>query len=233
MDARSVAASVSLSRSTLVALLASATLAAVACSSASKDAVAPGPIDGIDASADAAPASEASADAADAAPTSAEIDAACSAYATKFCAKLNTCFPFELATRFESVAICATRTALLCGDQLRSPAGTLTPAWQTSCTAALDGFDCHLFGTAGYLPDACKPTPGKTAATGSCAYGSDCTSGFCEHIAGGKAPGCGVCAAAPPAPGADCAGTNKTECGLGLTCTSKKCVRAAGGGSRC
>ena len=218
MNARSFAASTAASRSSIAILLAAAALVAACSSTASPDNA---PASSGDPAEAGAP--NADAEAPDAAPTGEEIDAACADWSKKLCAKLETCNSIDFALRYDTPAVCTAREALQCGDRHRSSSATITLGWQASCTAALDAYDCHLAST-GYLPDACKPTPGKS--TSACAWGSDCQSGFCEHVDNTRGSSCGLCAVAPVV-GSACGGKAQDECGFGLTCADKKCARAA------
>src|SRR5579883_572139 len=142
---------------------------------------------------------------------------ACTMQANAYCAKLEACYPVDLAIQFNDVASCAAAFALTCTPGLLAKGSLTKPSDVDACTAAIPGADCAaLFGRHS-PPDACKSKPGALATGAACAFDAQCTGGFCAPEAGA----CGVCGRRATA-GEPC--TDTTACDYGLVCGSAGCV---------
>jgi hypothetical protein len=117
---------------------------------------------------------------------------------------------------------CEAREKQYCLDAFAAPSTGKTAQGTEDCVAALAGVACADF-LANKIPAACVPHPGGLGNAASCAFDSQCTSGFCA-ISQGFA--CGKCA--PPTKAGDsCAATGlcATETnGQYCTATTQVCT---------
>jgi hypothetical protein len=157
-----------------------------------------------------------------------EVDAACTAFATVRCQKLDACTnDTGVKIRFGTQATCVARYKLTCIKGLEAAGTGATIASTNACAAALPGESCDAFFDGPPVPDCAVPM-GSRAANAACITGSQCMSGFCSQD---PELACGTCALAPQA-GESCAATG--DCGY-LACgkSSLTCVAYGTAGVAC
>jgi hypothetical protein len=150
-------------------------------------------------------------------------DQACGDFATAFCGKFNTCYPFLITVTYGDMGTCATRVKLGCTAQNAANGTGATPTNIEACKAAVPGIACTdiLDNT---TPSACN-FKGTLSNGTACGDNGQCSSGFCNINSGT----CGACAAIIPA-GSSC--TNG-GCDTGLTCAGGVCKAPGAAGATC
>lgn len=159
--------------------------------------------------------------ASDAADTDAGVDgatdpiAACAAYATARCEKLDGCTA-NLYSRehFDSAATCAARGALACMSALAAADTAATASFFASCAEAIAATSCADLVDGTNTPQACVALAGARADGRACAFNAQCQSAWCSTSRGDA---CGTC---EPRPAAGAACSADADCGgRGMLCT--------------
>lgn len=155
--------------------------------------------------------------------------AACTDHAYARCSRLTACSPAAVTTRFGDVKTCEASYSTLCLNTLAAPSTGASAAGNEACTQAISSWACgdYLFNQ--NIPPACQTAIGHLPAGATCAFPSQCQSGFCAIVPGHA---CGTCAR-PPQPGDPC--DQLTTCGPSLVCaaTTLKCATFASMGASC
>jgi hypothetical protein len=157
------------------------------------------------------------------------ITATCANVAMAECAKLETCSPLLMQTRYGSVSTCQTRLSATCANALDAPSTGNSPAQLDACLKVYGTWSCTDYIDNVNAPAACAQQKGKLASGAACAFPAQCETGFCAirpHAV------CGTCADAPKV-GDSCA--DLTTCGEGLLCiaSSKSCATLGTVGETC
>jgi cysteine-rich repeat protein len=161
------------------------------------------------------PADVARGDAGDTPPPTAQQ--ACRDIATARCSKRSTCSSLPNSTSpgaglvrvFGDIDTCIARESLVCTNVLSAPQNINSPSGLEACVAQFPTYSCQDFFD-NNPPAACN-IMGMLANTATCAFDSQCASGYCQVR---KNSACGTCADAPLS-GADC---SSSSCGHNQCC---------------
>jgi hypothetical protein len=148
---------------------------------------------------------------ADAGPSSAQ---ACADWSYARCTRVQSCSPTAMVFRYGDVNTCESLMKSSCLANLAAPSTGSTPAGLEACVQALPNWDCGDYLFSQNAPPECQQTTGALGTGGTCAFTTQCQSGFCAMVPGAA---CGTCAPTPQ-PGDSCA--QLTSCGFGLACSS-------------
>jgi hypothetical protein len=143
---------------------------------------------------------------------------------TAYCARLSTCAPLLLASKYGDKTTCVARREQDCERELGAPGTDRTFTGEALCQYAFAFGDCAKVMT-DQIP-ACQ-IQGSRDSGASCTYNSQCKSGNC-YLTTDQA--CGTCADLVAA-GGDC---SRGNCGSGLICNSKNvCIVPGATGDAC
>jgi hypothetical protein len=150
-------------------------------------------------------------------------DQACSDYAAAFCDLVDKCGPFFLKLGYGDAATCKTRAIIECPQVFKANGTSATPAKLEQCKLDAASLACEDL-LAYVVPTDCVPSPGSLVDGTACGDDAQCKSTYCSK----KDGVCGVCAALPSA-GGPCVNNSgflgSGDCGRGLTCANKICVK--------
>jgi hypothetical protein len=143
-------------------------------------------------------------------------EAACASFAKARCAKAKSCSTFAFAATWGDDSTCESRLLLGCTEKLDAPGVTWKPEGLDACASALPDASCDDL-TLDVLPSECIPSAGTFETKEACAFGEQCSTGFCKK---GSFGACGSCAE-PGKENAYC--SRGTDCGPGLLCAGGSC----------
>lgn len=151
---------------------------------------------------------------------------ACVIYASAECAKLDSCVLHGVANRYGDPATCLARLTAGCEANAGTHDSATTTGSLEGCANALPGAACGDFERDTIA--LCAPAQGTLATGDACAFSSQCSSTFCQLVAGTL---CGTCQPLTTI-GASCA---TTDCSRGYVCvaSTKTCQAPSAEGTAC
>jgi hypothetical protein len=152
---------------------------------------------------------------------------ACSAEVTANCARFESCNANNFSSEYSNTAGCETRRNVSCLANLTAPGTAATPDEVAACATATATESCESLLNGDPLPAACVAPAGSRSIGSGCAFGGQCSTGFCEVA---LASACGTCHELLTA-GTSCA--DLVSCGPGLSCFGGVCGVSAGSGAEC
>ncbi|MBN1610571.1 MAG: hypothetical protein JW940_28330, partial [Polyangiaceae bacterium] len=160
-----------------------------------------------------------------------KAQAACVAFAKRYCVRAFECSSLETQLRFGELARCTSEKALWCSQQMEAPDSGFSFDTLSACARAVVARPCGRWRRLEDVPvAACHPDGGRRYRE-PCFSSAQCLSGFCtrEPTANGPARGlplvCGACA--PVASANDvCADASLPlfGCPLGSICSRGTCI---------
>jgi hypothetical protein len=154
-------------------------------------------------------------------------DNACADNAAAYCAHLQMCSQTDLQILYGDMDTCTTQQKANCLPALAAPSSGDNPSNIEHCAQAYAGWSCADFLDDVNVPAACRQARGSAATGDSCAFNSQCATGYCS-IPPGQA--CGTCGHAS-LPSDPCGG--QLPCGQGLMCYGVICVPLGRTGAPC
>lgn len=159
-------------------------------------------------------------------------DTACADFAQAVCNQLETCTPFALKEAFGDVQTCAQRSAMTCPKVLGASGTKMAPSTLEQCVQVIKGQSCDDALDNPQSPE-CS-VPGTLAAGAACGHDWQCSSGFCEIVAGTL---CGACAtrasSGQRAPDGGPLCVVDDDCAAKLLCAAGRCVSPGAAGATC
>lgn len=158
---------------------------------------------------------------------------ACADFAQAVCNQLATCTPFALKEAFGDTQTCAQRSAIPCPATLAAGGTKMTPSDLEACVPVLKGQTCDE-ALDNPQPPECN-IPGTLGAGAACGNDWQCSTGFCQIVAGTL---CGTCAtrasAGQHAPDGGAACVVDDDCAAKLVCAANgTCVSPGAVGATC
>lgn len=161
-------------------------------------------------------------------PVDPAVDAACTAFATARCQKLDACTnDTGVDIRFGSAPVCVARYKITCIKGLQADGTGNTIAKTDACAAALPGASCDAFFDGPPVAECAVPMGTRPTGAG-CITSAQCATAYCAQPSDLL---CGACAPAPQA-GDSCAATG--DCGnLACAKNAEICVSYGTAGVSC